>query len=111
MVSMVLVLSWFYWYLVVFYGISEGLKNKIVLRRFREMKCLQNEKQLQDLFYEINPDLSISKSTLYPSGNIKILPKATSDYLLMKNFAFSSTIYRITKQHMTIGESTHSFSN
>ena len=36
---------------------------------------MQNEKQLEDLFYEINPDISISKSTFYASGNIKILPK------------------------------------
>ena len=40
---------------------------------------LQNEKQLWDLFYEINPDISISRTTFYPSGNIKILPKTTFD--------------------------------
>ena len=64
-----------------------------------------------DLFYKINPNISISKSTFYPSSNIKILPKIISDYLLMNNFAFSSTIYKITKNHITIQESTSSFSN
>ena len=59
---------------------------------------LQNKKQLQDLLYEINPDLSISKSTFYPFGNIKILPKTTSYYLVINNLAFSNAIYRITKK-------------
>ena len=45
--------------------------------------------------------MSISKSTFYPSGNIKILPKATSDYLLMNNFDFSNTIDKITNKHIT----------
>ena len=35
----------------------------------------------------------------------------TSDYLLMNSFSFSNTIYRITKNHITIKESTNSFSN
>ena len=52
---------------------------------------LQNQKQLQDLFYEINPDLSLSKSTFYPSGNIKILPKTTSDYL--QTILLSATLF------------------
>ena len=39
---------------------------------------LQNQNQLLDLFYKINSDLSTSKSTFYPSANIKILPKTTS---------------------------------
>ena len=41
----------------------------------------------------------------------KILPKTTSDYLLMNNFAFSNAFYRITKEHITTKKSTHSFSN
>ena len=41
----------------------------------------------------------------------KILPKTTSDYLLMNNFAFSNAFYGITKEHITIKKSTHSFSN
>ena len=36
---------------------------------------IQNEKQLRDLFHEINPNIKISKSTFYSSGNIKLLPK------------------------------------
>ena len=36
---------------------------------------IQNEKQLWDLFYEINPDIKILKATFHSSGNIKILPK------------------------------------
>ena len=61
---------------------------------------LQNKKQLQNLLYEINLDISISKSTFYPSGNIKILPKPTSDYLLMNNLSFSnSSFYNNQKTH------------
>ena len=36
---------------------------------------IQNKKQLRDLFHEINPNIKISKSTFYSSGNIKLLPK------------------------------------
>ena len=36
---------------------------------------IQNEKQLRDLFHEINPNIKISKSTFYSLGNIKLLPK------------------------------------
>ena len=72
---------------------------------------IQNEKQLRDFFYEINPDIKILKSTCYSSGNIKILPKTTTDYLLINDFAFSSAIYRLTKKHVSIEESTSSFSN
>ena len=41
---------------------------------------IQNENQLRDLFYEINPNIKFSKTTLYSSRNIKLLPKATKDY-------------------------------
>ena len=77
----------------------------------KNSKFIQNEKQLRDLFYEINPDIKILKSTFYSSGNIKILPKTTNDFLLIKDFAFSSAIYRLTKKHVSIEESTTSFSN
>ena len=59
----------------------------------------------------MNPDISISKSTFYASDIIKILPKTTSEYLLINNFAFSSAFYRFTKQNIAIEESTHSFSS
>ena len=58
---------------------------------------IQNDKQLRDLFYEINPDFKILKSTFYSSGHIKILPKTTSDYLLINDYAFSNALYRLTK--------------
>ena len=74
-------------------------------------KFIQNENQLWDLFYEINPDIKILKSTFYYSGNIKILPKTTNVFLLIKHFAFSSAIYRLTKRHVSIEESTSYFSN
>ena len=46
------------------------------------------------------------------SGDIKILLKATSDYLFIIHFAFFiQGICRITKQHITTEEFTHSFSN
>ena len=45
------------------------------------------------------------------SGDIKILLKATSDYLFIIHFAFFiQGICRITKQHITTEEFTHSFS-
>ena len=72
---------------------------------------IQNDKQLRHLFYEINPDIKILKSTFYSSGNIKILPKTTSDYLLINDYAFSNVLYRLTKKYITIEESTNTFSN
>ena len=42
----------------------------------------------------------MSKSTFHPSGNIKILPKTPSSYLLINNFTLTNTIYRITKEHI-----------
>ena len=77
----------------------------------KNSKFIQNEKQLRDLFYETNPDIKIIKSTFYSSGNIKIPPKTTNDFLLIKDFAFSSAIHRLTKKHVSIEESTSSFSN
>ena len=71
----------------------------------------QNEKQLRDLFYEINPDIKISKTTFYSSGNTKILPKTTSDYRLINHYAFSSAIYRLTIKHITVEESTNTIYN
>ena len=50
----------------------------------------------------------MSKSTFYPSDNIKILPKTPSSYLLINNFTLSNAIYRITKEHI-IEEFTCSF--
>ena len=85
-------------------SLQHSLKN--LLKASKLTKIYSN-----DLFQEINLNTSILKSTFYPSGNINILPKATSDYLLTNNFAFNSTIYKITKKHITIQESTHSFSN
>ena len=49
----------------------------------KNAKFIQNEKQLQNLFYEINPDINFTKSTFYPSGNIKLLPKTIRDYQLI----------------------------
>ena len=72
---------------------------------------IQNERQLRDLFYEINPDIKILKSTFYSSANIEILPKNVSDYLLINDYAFSNAFYRLTKKHITIEESTNIFSN
>ena len=45
------------------------------------------------------------------SGDFKILLQTTSDYLFTINFAFIQAICRITKQHITTEEFTHSFSN
>ena len=39
----------------------------------KNANSIQNDKQLRDLFYKINPDISVLKSTFYSSGNIKIL--------------------------------------
>ena len=44
-------------------------------------------------------------------GNIKLLPKTVLDYQLISNYAFSSAIYRITKNYITVEESTNSFSS
>ena len=59
---------------------------------------IKNEKQLWDLFHEINPSIKFSKSTFYSSGNIKLLPKTTTDYQLINDYAFSSAIYRLTNK-------------
>ena len=72
---------------------------------------IQNEKHLQDLFHEINPNIKFSKSTFYSSENIKLLPKTTKDYQLINHYAFSSAIYRLTNKHVTIEESTNNFHN
>ena len=72
---------------------------------------IQNEKQLWDLFYEINPNIRFSKSTFYSLGNIKLLPKSTKDYQLINHYAFSSAIYRLTNKHITREESTNNFHN
>ena len=72
---------------------------------------IQNEKQLRDLFHEINPNIKFSKSTFYSSGNIKLPPKTTKDYQLVNHYAFSSAIYRLTNNHITIEESTNNFHN
>ena len=72
---------------------------------------IQNEKQLRDLFYEINPDIKILKPTFYSSGNIKILSKTISDYRLIIDYAFSSAFYRLIKKHITVEEATNTFSN
>ena len=72
---------------------------------------IQNEKQLQNLFCEINPDIKFSKTTFYSSGNIKLLPKTTNDYYLINHYAFSSAIYRLTNKHITMEESTNTFHN
>ena len=72
---------------------------------------IKNEKQLRDLFHEINPSIKFSKSTFYSSGNIKLLPKTTTDYQLINHYAFSSAIYRLTNKHITIEESTNNFHN
>ena len=72
---------------------------------------IQNEKQLRDLFHEINPTIKFSKSTFCSSGNIKLLPKTTKDYQLINHYAFSSAIYRLTNKHITIEESTNNFHN
>ena len=47
----------------------------------------------------------------YFSGNIKIIPKTISDYLLINDYAFSNPIYRLTKKHITVEESTNTFTN
>ena len=72
---------------------------------------IQNDKKLQKLFYEINPDIKFSKTTFYSSGNIKLLPKTTNDYYLINHYAFSSAIYRLTNKHITIEESANTFHN
>ena len=72
---------------------------------------IQNEKQLRDLFHEINPNIKFSKSTFCSSGNMKLLPKTTKDYQLINHYAFSSAIYRLTNKHITIEESTNNFHN
>ena len=65
---------------------------------------LRNEKQVRELFYEINPDISVSKTTFKPSGKTKILPKTTSDYFLIHNYVFSSAIHRIPQNQIAIEE-------
>ena len=77
----------------------------------KNAKFTQNEKQLQDLFKEINLDVTILKSTFYPSGNIKILPKTTNNYLLVTNYTFSNMFSRLTKNHISIEESCNLSSN
>ena len=72
---------------------------------------IQNEKQLRDLIHEINPNIKFTKTTFYSSGNIKLLPKTTRDYILINHYAFSGAIYRLTNKHITIEESTHNFYN
>ena len=76
-------------------------------------KCnfIQNEKQLQNLFCEINPDIKFSKTTFFSWLNIKLLPKTTNDYQLISHYAFSCAIYRLTNKHITIEESTNTFHN
>ena len=41
---------------------------------------IQSEKQLQNLFCEINPDIKFSKTSFYSWGNIELLPKTTNGY-------------------------------
>ena len=65
---------------------------------------LRNEKEVRELLYEINPDISISKTTFEPSTKTKILPKTISDYFLIHNYVFSSAIHRITKNQIAIEE-------
>ena len=72
---------------------------------------IQNDKQLRDLFYEINPDIKILKSNFHFSGNIKIFPKTTTEYLLVDDYTFSSVLYRLTKKHISTEEATNTFSN
>ena len=78
---------------------------------FKNCNFIQNEKYLGDLFHEINPNIKFSKSTFYSSGNIKLLPKTTKVYQLINHYAFSSAIYRLTINHITIEESTNNFHN
>ena len=72
---------------------------------------IQNEKQLQNLFSEINPDIKFSKTTFSSWGNIRLLPKTTNDYQLISHYAFSRAIYRLTNKHIIIEESTNTFHN
>ena len=51
----------------------------------KNAKFIQNEKQLRDLLYELNPDINFTKSTFYSSGNIKLLPKTVHNYRLISN--------------------------
>ena len=83
-------------------------KKPLFLKKFNFIK---NEKQLRDLFHEINPSIKFSKSTFYSSGNIKLLAKTTTDYQLINDYAFSSAIYRLTNKHITIEESTNNLHN
>ena len=78
---------------------------------FKNCNFIQNKKQLRDLFYEINPNIRFSKSTFYSLGNIKLLSKSTKHYQLINHYAFSSAIYRLTNEHITIEESTNNFHN
>ena len=71
----------------------------------------QTKSSCRDLFKEINPDFTILESTFYPSGNIKFLPKTTNGYLLINNYTFSNMLYRPSKNHMSIEESTNLSSN
>ena len=58
----------------------------------KNSKFIQNEKQLRDLFYEINPDIKFVKSTFYSSGNIKLLPKTIHDYRLITMLSAEQSI-------------------
>ena len=77
----------------------------------KNVKFIQNETELWDLFYEINPDINFAKSTFYPLENIKLLPKTVRDYQLVSNYAISCAIYRLSKNKITMEESTNTFSN
>ena len=77
----------------------------------RNCNFIKNEKQLRDLFHEINPSTKFLKSTFYSSENIKLLTKTTTDYQLNNDYAFSSDIYKLTNKHITIEESTNNFHN
>ena len=76
---------------------AESAKINKKLLFLKNSNFIQNEKLLRDLFYEINSDNKFLKFTFYSSGNIKILPNTTNDFLLIKDFAFSSAIDRLTK--------------
>ena len=74
----------------------------------KKANFLQDVEQLRDLFHEINPDTSIENLL---STHLAILKsKRASDYLLINNFAFSNSIYEITKKHISFEKSTHTFS-
>ena len=76
---------------------AESAKINKKLLFLKNSNFIQNERLLRDLFYEINSDIKFLQFTFYSSGNIKILPNTTNDFLLIKDFAFSSAIDRSTK--------------